>query len=72
MGTFIESLAGIVVGVTIGFVYSWQLSLCVLAFVPFIMLASMIQMNLVKGQDKKDTSAVENAGKVSCYVTLDL
>ena len=61
----IQSLSGIAAGVGIGFYYSWELTLCVLGFGPFIMLANLAQIKITNGQGKQSDTATENAGKVS-------
>ena len=66
---FCQSLASVGTGVAIGFIYSWQLTLCVLAFAPFIMVGGMIEMKILAGQTNENAKALEHAGKVSTYYT---
>ena len=65
LGMFIQSLSGIAAGLGIGFYYSWELTLCVLGFGPFIMLANLAQIRIADGQGKRNDAASENAGQVS-------
>lgn len=65
MGTVIQSIGGIGVGLIIGFIYSWQLTLLVLAFVPFIMAAGMLQMKILAGYSNQGQKSLEESGKVS-------
>ena len=60
-----QSLSGIAAGLGIGFYYSWELTLCVLGFGPFIMLANLAQIKITSGLSKRNDTATENAGKVS-------
>ena len=62
--TLLASVGGITAGVAIGFYYSWQLTLLVLAFAPFIVISGYIEMKVVSGQAKSNDKALENAGKV--------
>ena len=60
----LQSIASIGTGVIIGLVYSWKLALFILAFMPFILVAAMLQMRITKGFTSKNNSALEGAGKV--------
>ena len=64
LGTMLQSLGGIGTGLIIGFIYSWKLTLCVLAFVPFIMAAGMLQMKILAGYSQEGQKALEESGKV--------
>ena len=61
----IMSLAALGTGVIIGFVYSWKLTLLVLAFMPMIAVAGLIEMKILQGTANSGKSALEQAGKVS-------
>ena len=65
LGMFCQSIASIGTGVIIGFIYSWELTLCVLAFAPFIMVGGMIEMKILAGQTQENAKALEHAGKVT-------
>ena len=71
MGMAFQSFASVGVGIIIGFVYSWQLTLLIIACVPFIMVASMLQMKLAKGFSGNNNSALEASGKVGCIEMLE-
>lgn len=49
LGTMLQNLANIGTGVIIGFVYGWQLTLVILAFIPIIGIAGVLQMKLLEG-----------------------
>lgn len=49
LGTMLQNLANIGTGIIIGFVYGWQLTLVILAFIPIIGIAGVLQMQLLEG-----------------------
>jgi uncharacterized membrane protein (Fun14 family) len=49
LGTMFQNLANIGTGIIIGFVYGWQLTLVILAFIPIIGIAGVLQMKLLEG-----------------------
>ncbi|KAK7093853.1 ATP-dependent translocase ABCB1-like [Littorina saxatilis] len=61
----IQSLTGMVTGVVIAFVYGWKLALVVLGTMPFMGVASAIQVRVMMGNQKADTKQLEVAGKTS-------
>ena len=63
-GTAFQSIASVGVGIIIGFIYSWKLALGILAFVPFIGVAGLLQMKLMQGYSADGREALEGAGKV--------
>ena len=48
----------------IGFVYSWELTLAILAFAPFLVLGGTLQMKMMSGGVGKSQGTLEGAGKV--------
>lgn len=65
-----QSLASIGTGIIIGFVYCWQLALFIIGFMPFILIAGMLQMKIAKGFSGKNNAALEEAGKVCKYLII--
>jgi hypothetical protein len=51
-------------GIIVSFVFSWQLTLLVLAFVPFMVAGGFLQSRLMTGFASKDKETFEGAGKV--------
>ncbi|VDQ10410.1 unnamed protein product [Trichobilharzia regenti] len=45
MGFLVESLSLIIMSLVIAFIYSWQLTLLILAFYPFIVIGGVFQLN---------------------------
>lgn len=64
IATLLQALASIILGLTIGFVYSWKLALVLTAFGPFMMLAGFVQMRVMTGNSNTNKEALETAGKV--------
>lgn len=64
VGVTIRNFMALGVGIIISFVFSWQISLLVLAFVPCMVAAGFLQNRLINGNTAKDKDALENAGQV--------
>jgi ATP-binding cassette subfamily B (MDR/TAP) protein 1 len=59
------AITSIVAGLVIGFIYSWKLTLLIIAFLPFLMIGGALQMKMLNGAAGKNKEALESAGKVS-------
>lgn len=64
IGTTFQNLASLGTGIIISFVFSWQLTLLILAFVPFMVAGGFLQSRLMTGFASKDKEMFEDAGKV--------
>jgi len=64
LSTFFRSLGSIGTGSIIGFIYSWQLSLLILAITPFILLGGYIQMKMKNRARNESNKGLEQAGQV--------
>lgn len=51
--------------IVIAFVYGWQLTLLILACIPFVIAANAATVSSVSGHAAKDQKALEEAGRVS-------
>jgi len=72
LGVMCQSLASIGTGIIIGFVYGWQLTLFILAFMPLILIAGIAQMKLAKGFSAKGNEHLEDAGKVATEAIVNI
>ncbi|CAM4861220.1 unnamed protein product [Rotaria socialis] len=65
LGLTIQNLAALGTGIIISFIFSWQLTLLILGFVPLMVIGGFLQSRLMTGFASKDKKAFENAGKVT-------
>ncbi|KAL1259210.1 hypothetical protein QQF64_009787 [Cirrhinus molitorella] len=65
LGLATNTICSLVIAVIVAFIHSWQLTLLILACVPFLTGANFIQMRAMAGHTSKDQSALEMSGKIS-------
>ncbi|CAF1123167.1 unnamed protein product [Rotaria sordida] len=63
-GIIFQSLLSMISGIFLGFAFSWQLTLLIMAFLPFLLLGSISRIRLTARFERKDNKILENAGKV--------
>lgn len=49
LGSIVQSIANLGTAFVIAFIYGWKLTLVIIAFLPFIMIAGALQMKLLQG-----------------------
>ncbi|XP_043117693.1 ATP-dependent translocase ABCB1 [Puntigrus tetrazona] len=65
LGLATNTICALAIAVIVAFIHSWQLTLLILACVPFLTGANFIQMRAMAGHASKDQSALEMSGKIS-------
>ncbi|XP_056330778.1 ATP-dependent translocase ABCB1 [Danio aesculapii] len=65
LGLATNTICALLIAVIVAFVFCWQLTLLILACVPFLTGANFIQMRAMAGHTSKDQSALEMSGKIS-------
>ncbi|KAI1898296.1 hypothetical protein AGOR_G00070860 [Albula goreensis] len=65
IGMIVNSFTNIGVAVIISFYFSWELSLVIMCFLPFLALSGAFQSKMLTGFAKQDKKAMEAAGQIS-------
>ncbi|GJQ78971.1 hypothetical protein Trydic_g133 [Trypoxylus dichotomus] len=63
IGTVLQSLATLFLGVGLSMYYEWRLGLVALAFTPFILFATFLQGRLMKDENEQFHGALEKSSK---------
>ncbi|CAF1112572.1 unnamed protein product [Adineta steineri] len=72
LGILCQNFAAMGTGVILSFIFSWQLTLLLLSFMPFIVIGSFAQSYLITGFTSKDEMAFEQAGQVAIEVIQNI
>ncbi|KAL0985500.1 hypothetical protein UPYG_G00157680 [Umbra pygmaea] len=65
LGLLTNCVCALTIAIVVAFIFCWQLTLLILACVPFLVGANFIQMRAFAGHASKDQGALEQSGKIS-------
>ncbi|KAM4030758.1 ATP-dependent translocase ABCB1-like isoform 2-T3 [Anomaloglossus baeobatrachus] len=65
IGLITMTICTLLAAIIIAFVHGWQLTLLILACIPFLIGANFIRMKSMAGHASKDQKALEEAGRIS-------
>ncbi|NXA54463.1 MDR1 protein, partial [Nothocercus julius] len=65
LGLMTMTVCTLLTAIIIAFVYGWQLTLLILACIPFVIAANSISASSMSGHAAKDQKALEEAGRIS-------
>ncbi|XP_055771108.1 ATP-dependent translocase ABCB1-like [Salvelinus fontinalis] len=65
LGLATNTVCALTMAIVVAFIHSWQLTLVILACVPFLIGAKIIQRRATAGHASKDQGALEQSGKIS-------
>ncbi|KAI4471553.1 atp-binding cassette sub-family b [Holotrichia oblita] len=65
IGTVLQSLATLFLGVGLSMYYEWRLGLVALSFTPFLLVATFFQGRLMRGENEKFHGALETSAKLA-------
>ena len=64
LGSSLMGFSSLLAGVIIAFIYSWKLTLLIIAFLPLVVIGGALEMQMMAGAAGKNKEALEAAGKV--------
>ena len=64
LASLMQSFASIGGGIIIGFIFSWALTLVVLAFAPFMLIGAFIKMRVFAGSRTEKNKHMESGARV--------
>ncbi|UJR24177.1 hypothetical protein I4U23_027143 [Adineta vaga] len=65
LGVLFQNFASLGISILISFIFSWQMTLIVVIFVPFIVLGGLLQSRLSTKFENKTKQILEDAGQIS-------
>lgn len=71
-GAMINALSGVIAGLIIAFLGSWQLTLVIIGLIPIMGAAGYLQLRSLAGFGAKTRKAYEEAGKTACEAIVSI
>ena len=65
LGVIMQSLGSLGIGLVMAFIYSWKLTLVILAFIPFVALGGALSMKLMTGFHAEAKEGLVEGGKLA-------
>ncbi|XP_070567625.1 ATP-dependent translocase ABCB1-like isoform X2 [Ptychodera flava] len=65
IATLVQNIANMGTGIILAFYFGWQMTLIVLACVPFMAIGGALHMKMLTGYAESDKDALEGAGKIA-------
>ncbi|XP_071661151.1 ATP-binding cassette sub-family B member 5 isoform X2 [Patagioenas fasciata] len=65
LGLMTMTVCTLLTAIIIAFIYGWQLTLLILACIPFVIATNAVSVSAVSGHAAKDQKALEEAGRIS-------
>lgn len=72
IGTIVQSITTLILGVGLSMYYQWKLGLVALAFTPFILVSSYLQRKVMAQENMGTTKSMENCTKLAVEVVSNI
>ncbi|CAK8673192.1 unnamed protein product [Clavelina lepadiformis] len=72
LGIVMKNISTLVVALGLSFAYGWKVTLVVLAFVPFMILGSFVQIKFEAGEDQQSTAEENEAGALAAEAIMNI
>ncbi|KAG1825478.1 P-loop containing nucleoside triphosphate hydrolase protein [Suillus subaureus] len=66
LGTIVQSIATLVVGLAIGFAYAWKVAIVGMACIPLLIGGGYIRLQVVVLKDQRNKKAQESCAQIAC------
>ncbi|KAG2045340.1 P-loop containing nucleoside triphosphate hydrolase protein [Suillus americanus] len=66
LGTIVQSIATLVVGLAIGYAYAWRVAVVGMACVPLLIFGGYIRLQVVVLKDQRNKKAQESSAQIAC------
>lgn len=74
IGSVLAAIVTMGAGLTIAYIFGWKLALAITGAVPILIAGGAIQMKIAKGNQKRDTELMADAGRVRltfCFLNIN-